>query len=192
MAVAYFNKRFKGYDTKEVDEFIVGLVADSEQKIKEYGDAARELRARIKELEDLLVSEKAAHNETRHSLEARIAESDGKYASLCAQMGEKMHVADERAAAIVDAAKQKANDIISEAEKRADDITSKAKSGAEAEAKRIISDTRERCAAIERAAEAFERRQREISGGLERAIADIEAGLSDIQSTINNDGENNG
>lgn len=192
MAVAYFNKRFKGYDTKEVDEFIVGLVADSEQKIKECGDVARELRSRIKELEDLLVSERSAHCDTKRSLEARIAEADGKYASLCAQLGEKMHVADERAAAIVDAAKQKANDIISEAESRADSITSKAKADSEAEATRIISDTRERCAAIERAAEAFERRQREISGGLERAIAGIEAGLSDIQSTINNDGENNG
>ncbi len=189
MAVAYFNKRLKGYDTNEVDEFIANLVADSEQKIKELSDASRELRRRIAELEEQLEKANAEHETEKSDLEARIAQANGKYEALCAQMGEKMHIADERAAAITDAARQKANDIVLQAEARADGITSTSKAEAEAEARRIIAETRERCGAIERAAREFERRQREIAGGFEQAIAGIEAGLYRTQSeTHDNDG----
>ncbi len=188
MAVAYFNKRLKGYDTDEVDTFIINLVAESEQKIKELSDASRELRMRIKELEDQIDASATEHRSEEQHFEARIAEADAKYESLCAQMGEKMHIADERAAAIISAAQQKADDIISQAQNGAADIAAAAKAEAEAEARRIVFETRERCGAIERAAQEFERRQKEIAGGFQQAIAGIEAGLCDIQNKIKQNG----
>ncbi|GEM_PF-1324665 len=180
MAVAYFNKRMKGYDTNEVDTFIVNLVADSEYKIKELTENARELRIEIKELQDELAARQDEYAAQIADDEAKLNEVNAKYESLCAQIGERLQLADERAA-----------EIIAKANAEAERIVAEARLQGENESKQIIADTRERCAQIEKSAESYAERQRAITEGLEKAKAAIEAGLGEIENNVST-GENNG
>ena len=98
MAEAVFKKVFKGYDTKQVDEFIVSLsdtYAQNEQelaaRLHELTNENERLRDEIAELKDELDDREREHIE-------ELEESRRKTDELCAEIGEKMVVADKRAA----------------------------------------------------------------------------------------------
>lgn len=184
MAVAYFNKSLKGYNTAEVDAFIINLVKDSEEKLKEMSEEARLLRGQINDKSSEIEGLRAETERLCADYEARLAASDAQYQALCAKLGEKLHTADERASAIISDAESKRDAILAEAETQRENILSEAKLKAEADSRAMLAETKNRLTALERAAEDFTRRQQDIAAGLEQAKRSIQEGLSDIAGTI--------
>ncbi len=184
MAVAYFNKSFKGYNTDEVDAFIINLVKDSEDKLKEMSEEMRLLRGQINDMEQQLKQCRAENEAMCAEYEEKLKASEAQYQGLCAQIGEKLNTADERAKAIVAEAERKRRQILADAEKQRYSIISEARRKAEEDSRAIISDTKSRLAVLEKAAASFTQRQKDIAEGLEMAKRSIEEGLSDIAGSI--------
>ena len=172
MAEAVFKKVFKGYDTKQVDEFIVSLsdtYAQNEQelaaRLHELTNENERLRDEIAELKDELDDREREHIE-------ELEESRRKTDELCAEIGEKMVVAEKEAAIIITDAKKS-----SENEVRA------IRARAEEEAARLIAETKRKCESITAAAEEIRARQNEVN----KSLLESESRLNDALSKLSED-----
>ena len=118
MERSYFNRAFKGYDPDEVNEFILKLESEHEEKINA-------LNNEISALTDKINSQSTAATANGDELSAREAELEEKqrlYDSVCTQVGEKILSAEKVAQEIVKNAEAEAERIkanaVSEAERQ--------------------------------------------------------------------------
>ena len=163
MAETVFNKVFKGYDTEQVDEFII-------QMSDRYGANEKELNERIRSLDSenarLRDEIKQMHSESEKrekEYRASLAEMQKEYDALCAEVGEKMVVADKRAAEIIRAAEREANIILTDARKGGESEAKAIRARAEDEATRLIEEARRKCEAVTAAAEEYRAYQNEMN-----------------------------
>ena len=190
MAEPYFKKVFKGYDSKQVDEFIVGLSDTYSEKEKEFSEQAHIAQNEIERLNGEVASLKAAAESAEKEHAAELAEKQKEYDALCAEVGEKMVVADKRAADIVRNAEREAEIIKEQARTDAENEARMIKQNATQAAEKLISDTEKRCGELTEAAEEFCRRQNEMQQSMyetERRFGDALNKLRDGIGNIPND-----
>lgn len=184
MAEPYFKKVFKGYDAGQVDEFIIKLSDTYSEKEKEFAEQAHIAQNEIERLNGEIAALRAETAETAKEHAAELSGKQKEYDVLCAEVGEKMVVADKRAADIVrnaereaelikqqakteaendarmikQSAAQESEKLIAEAENNARTI----KQNAAQEAEKLIAETEKKCKELTKAAEEFRIKQEEI------------------------------
>ncbi len=163
MAEAYFKTSFKGYDTKQVDEFIISLSDKYEENEKQLSEEIRALKAENESLRDEIsqLNQDAEAAEEAHL--SALDEKQKEYDALCAEIGERMVVADKRAEEIIKNAEKEASLILTKARQESENQARMMRFQAEAEASKIIEETQKQCASISAAAEEFRARQNEMS-----------------------------
>lgn len=145
-----FTESKKGYDKEEVNNFIKQLNEATETKLAEKD-------ARIKELEnELRLMSKKADSEPKaeeksSDAEAETEEMKKKYERLCADMGEKLLLAEVKASEIVDEANEKAEKILADA-----------RINANKEVEEILEDAKLSSAGIKKAVAEYSAKEREI------------------------------
>ncbi|MBO4277085.1 MAG: DivIVA domain-containing protein [Clostridia bacterium] len=162
MAEPYFKKAFKGYDTKQVDEFIVELSDTYSEKEKEFAEQAHIAQNEIERLNGEVARLRKEAEEAAQEHAAELSEKQKEYDALCAEVGEKMVTADKRAADIVRNAEREAAIIKEQAQTEAENEARMIKQNAVQEAEKLVADTEKRCEELTRAAEEFRRRQNEM------------------------------
>ena len=180
MAETYFKTTFKGYDTKAVDEFIISLSDQYEHNKKELSDKLRAAESENTRLKLELSEMRSAAEETAKTHEEVLSEKQKEYDLLCAEIGEKMIVADKRAAEIIKNAEKEANLILSMAQQNIENEARAVRARAEEEAAQIIEDTRRRCESLSAAAEEFRQRQNEMS----RSMSETEKRFGDALNKL--------
>ena len=108
-----FTESKKGYDKDEVNNFIKQLNETTEARISEKDAKIKELEDEIKRLTkkcDVAPTTPAAETPAEDS-----SESKKKYERLCADMGEKLLLAEVKASEIIDDANNKAEKIMIDA-----------------------------------------------------------------------------
>ncbi len=180
MAETYFKKSFKGYNPEQVDSFIISLSDTYENNLKEHDAALRaaeaenaRLREEIAELQKNIEDNAATH-------EAELVKNQEEYDRLYAEIGEKMVVADTRAAEIIKNAEKEAALIVAEAKINSENEAKTIREQAEAEANRLIDNTRLQCAEISAKAEEFRLRQDEMN----RSISETEKRFGDALNKL--------
>lgn len=180
MAETYFKKSFKGYNPEQVDSFIISLSDTYENNLKEHDAALRaaeaenaRLREEIAELQKSIEDNAATH-------EAELVKNQEEYDRLYAEIGEKMVVADTRAAEIIKNAEKEAALIVAEAKINSENEAKTIREQAEAEANRLIDNTRLQCAEISAKAEEFRLRQDEMN----RSISETEKRFGDALNKL--------
>ena len=148
LAETVFKKTFKGYDTNEVDEFIISLS-------DKYSQNER-LKSEIAQLRAL-----SDQNERDHAVE--LVEKQKEYDTLCAEIGEKMVLADKRAADIIKNAEKEAELILTNARRTGETEAKAIRMRAEGEATKLIEDTKRKCESVSAAADEFRARQNEMN-----------------------------
>lgn len=163
VAEAIFRKTFKGYDTNQVDEFLVMMSDKYTQNEAELNDKLHvaeaeneRLRAEIAKLHEL-----SDENERNHAQE--LIDKQKEYDVLCAEIGEKMVVADKRAADIIKNAEKEAELILTDARRSSENEAKAIRMRAEGDAQKLIEDTRRKCESLSAAAEEFRARQNEMN-----------------------------
>ena len=174
MAEAVFKKVFKGYDTKQVDDFIVSL---SDTYAENEADLATRLHEEIASLKA-----EAEEREREHIEE--LAESKQRTDELCAEIGEKMVVADKRAAEIIRNAEKEANLIITEARRSTENEVKAIRARAEEEAALLVAETKRKCESINAAAEEIRARQNEMNKSLLESENRFNSALSKLCDDI--------
>ncbi len=180
MAETYFKKSFKGYNPEQVDSFIISLSDTYEQNIKEHDDLLRaaeaenaRLREEIAELQKTIEDNAVTHKE-------EISQKQEDYDRLYAEIGEKMVVADNRAAEIIKNAEKEAAFILAQARNNSEAEAKAVRQQAEEEAARIIESTRLQCAEISAKAEEFRMRQDEMN----KSISETEKRFGDALNKL--------
>ena len=108
-----FTESKKGYDKEEVNAFIKQLNETTEAKLIEKDSKIKELENEIKRLSKKMTSTEQTFEKevTDEELEA----AKKKYERLCADMGEKLLLAEVKATEIIDEANTKAEKIVADA-----------------------------------------------------------------------------
>lgn len=163
MAETVFKRVFKGYDTAQVDEFIIEMSDKYGENEKELNDRIRAGESEIARLRDELNQIYAANEEREKEYRADIARIQREYDALCAEVGEKMVIADKRAAEIIKNAEKEANLILTDARRGGESEAKAIRSRAEEEANRLVEETRKRCDSVIAAAEEYRAYQNEMS-----------------------------
>ena len=162
MAETYFKTSFKGYDPKQVDEFILSLSDKYEENVKDMTEKLRALEVENTRLKLELSESRTSMEETAKAHEEALAEKQKEYDALCAEIGEKMIVADKRAGEIINNAEKEANLVIDLARRNGENEAKVIRISAEEEAAKLIEDTRRKCESLSAAAEEFRQRQDEM------------------------------
>ncbi len=108
-----FTESKKGYDKEEVNNFIKQLNETTEARIAEKDAKIKELEDEIKRLSkkgDVVSAQPIAETPAEDSSEAK-----KKYERLCADMGEKLLLAEVKASEIIEDANSKAEKIMIDA-----------------------------------------------------------------------------
>ncbi len=163
LAETVFKRVFKGYDTAQVDEFIIEMSDKYGENEKELNDRIRAGESEIARLRDELNQIYAANEEREKEYRADIARIQREYDALCAEVGEKMVIADKRAAEIIKNAEKEANLILTDARRGGESEAKAIRSRAEEEANRLVEETRKRCDSVIAAAEEYRAYQNEMS-----------------------------
>lgn len=163
LAETVFKRVFKGYDTAQVDEFIIEMSDKYGENEKELNDRIRAGESEIARLRDELNQIYAANEEREKEYRADIAKIQREYDALCAEVGEKMVIADKRAAEIIKNAEKEANLILTDARRGGESEAKAIRSRAEEEANRLVEETRKRCDSVIAAAEEYRAYQNEMS-----------------------------
>jgi cell division septum initiation protein DivIVA len=108
-----FTESKKGYDKEEVNAFIKQLNEATEARIMEKDSRIKELEDEIKRLSKKTISSDAPTEKVESDEELENAKK--KYQRLCADMGEKLLLAEVKASEIIDEANAKAEKIIADA-----------------------------------------------------------------------------
>ena len=112
--------------------------------------------------------------------ENELIEKQAEYEAKCAEIGEKMVVADKRAAEIVRSAEKEAALILTHARQNSENEAKVIRLRAEDEASRLIEETRRKCETLSLAAEEFRARQDEMN----RSIFETEKRFGDALSRL--------
>ncbi len=163
LAETVFKKVFKGYDTAQVDEFIIEMSDKYGENEKELNDRIRAGESEIARLRDELNQIYTANEQREKEYREDIARIQREYDALCAEVGEKMVVADKRAAEIIKNAEKEASLILTDARKGGESEAKAIRSRAEEEANRLVEETRKRCDSVIAAAEEYRAYQNEMS-----------------------------
>ncbi len=110
-----FTESKKGYDKEEVNSFIKQLNEATEAKLSEKDERIKELEDEIKRLSKRAESASKVEKEIAPMEDEDLEASKKKYERLCADMGEKLLLAEVKASEIVDEAKEKGEKIIADA-----------------------------------------------------------------------------
>lgn len=183
MAETCFKKTFKGYNPLQVDEFIINLSDTYEQNEKELADGIRMLEAENEKLRNEIAELREFAENSALEHEAEIQKKHLEYEALCAEVGEKMIVADKRAAEIIKNAEKEARLILTQARQSSDNEARAIRARAEEDAARLISETQAKCESISKAAEEFRERQNEM----QRSIAETETRFASVLSKLRED-----
>ncbi|MBR5278325.1 MAG: DivIVA domain-containing protein [Clostridia bacterium] len=180
MAETYFKKKFKGYDPEAVDSFIVSLSDTYESNVKNYEAQLRESQAENGRLRDEIAELRELIEETARAHEAELAKKQEEYEALYAEIGEKMVVADNRAAEIIRNAEKEAEFITIQAKEDVERDAKNIRARAEDDAKALIDETRRKCDDISAAAEEFRIKQEEMN----RSVMETERRFGDALSKL--------
>lgn len=186
MAESYFKKSFKGYDPKQVDEFIIELNDRYECRQKELIEQLRGAENECETLRNELLKLRAEEEENTRAYEAALAEKQKEYNALCAEIGEKMVIADKRAQEITRNAEKEASLILTRAKTEAENEAKAIRARAEDEADRIVEETRRKCDDIAAAAEEFRIRQNEMNRSISETEKQIGSALNKLREGIGN------
>ena len=180
MAETYFKTSFKGYDTQQVDEFIVSLSDKYDQNVVELTEKLRAVEAENSRLRLELSELRSFAEENAKAQEDAIAEKQREYDVLCAEIGEKMILADKRAEEIVSNAEKEAKLVIDLARRNGENEAKVIRANAEEEAAKLIEETRNKCASLTAAAEEFRQRQDEMN----RSMTETERRFGDALNKL--------
>lgn len=180
VAETYFKKKFKGYDPEAVDSFIVSLSDTYESNVKNYEAQLRESQAENGRLRDEISELRELIEETARAHEAELAKKQEEYEALYAEIGEKMVVADNRAAEIIRNAEKEAEFITIQAKEDVERDAKNIRARAEDDAKALIDETRRKCDDISAAAEEFRIKQEEMN----RSVMETERRFGDALSKL--------
>lgn len=164
-----FTESKKGYDKDEVNAFIKELNEKNEAILAEKDE-------RIKELEDELKRQSKASApvvESAPVVDASLDEAKKKYERLCADMGEKLLLAEVKASEIIDAANKKAEEIVAQA--RLD---------ANSQVEAILEDATLSAEGVKKASADFLAKEKEIMALLSVTEETFEKALERISSQI--------
>lgn len=186
MAEPYFKKTFKGYDPRQVEDFIIDMSDRYEYKQKELGEQLRSTENELEKLKGELSRLRAEEEENTRAYEASLAEKQKEYDALCAEIGEKMVIADKRAAEITKTAEKEAALIITRARTDAENEAKAIRARAEEEANRLVDETRRKCDDISAAAEEFRIRQNEMNRSISETEKQIGNALNKLREGIGN------
>ena len=162
MAEPYFKKVLKGYDPGQVDAFIIELSDRYSEKEREFTEQANIARNETERLNAEISLLRAEADAAAKEYSLRLAEKQKEYDDLCAEIGERMVLADRRAIDIVRSAEREAAAIKESAQAEAENEVRRIKQDAAREAEKLIAETEKRCAELTKAAEEFRRRQDEL------------------------------
>lgn len=183
VAETCFKKSFKGYDTAQVDEFIINLSDTYERNENELNEMIRTLEADNEKLRGEITRLRDFAETTAREHEEELRRKHLEYEALCAEIGEKMVIADKRAAEIIKNAEKEASLIVTQAKQSSENEARAIRTRAEEDAARIIEETREKCDGISKAAEEFRERQNEMN----RSIAETENRFASALSKLRED-----
>ncbi len=175
-----FKKSFKGYDTAQVDEYIVALSDTYTRKEKEFAEKIHILETENNKLKGAINLLRDEAEETAETHEEELKAKQKEYDALCAEVGEKMVVADKRAADIIKIAEKEAALIIAKAKTDAENEAKATRAKAEEDAERLIADTEAKCKKLSEAAEEFRKKQEEMN----KSMFDTEKSFGDAISKI--------
>lgn len=184
LAETYFKKSFKGYDPQQVDEFIISLSDTYEKNEKELSEQIHALESETERLKGEIAELNQNAEDTLKEHQAELLEKQKEYDELCAEIGEKMVVADSRAAEIIKNAEKEAALITSLARQNSENEAKAIRLNAEAEAERIIQETRQKCESIAAAAEEFRIRQNEMTRSLSETESRFASALNKLREDI--------
>lgn len=180
MAETVFKKSFKGYDTQEVDEFIVALSDRYTQNENELTDRLRAAEAENERLKSEISELRAENDQSERDHAAELIEKQKEYDILCAEIGEKMVLADKRAADIIKNAEKEAELILTDARRSSENEAKAIRMRAEGEAQKLIDDTKRKCESVSAAADEFRARQNEMN----QSIRETESRFADALSRL--------
>ncbi len=180
MAETYFKTTFKGYDTKQVDDFIIMLSDKYEQNEKDFVDEIRSISSENKKLQEEIDRLNKEIQETEKSYSQKLQDKQAEYDALCAEIGERMVVADKRASEIIKNAEKEADLIMETARQNSENQAKMIRIQAEEEASKIIEETQKKCDDISKAAEEFRQRQNEMN----KSIYETEKRFGDALSRL--------
>lgn len=163
VAETYFKKRFKGYDPEQVDAFIISLSDTYEQNQKDNAEELRAQEAECARLREEIAELRNFIEENSLKHEEELLKKQEEYDAVYAGIGEKMVVADNRAAEIIKNAEKEAALIRAEALQSSQNEANEIKKRAEEEAQILIDETRRKCADISAAADEFRMKQEEMN-----------------------------
>lgn len=180
LAETYFKKAFKGYNKQQVDEFILSLSDTYAQNEKDFNDRIRSLESENERLKNELYEMRALAETTASEHKEELLAKQAEYDQRCAEIGEKMVVADKRAAEIIKNAEKEASIVLTYARRNGENEAKAIRIQAEEEAARLIEDTRRRCETLSAAAEEFRMRQNEMN----RSMYETEKRFGDALSKL--------
>ena len=180
MAETYFKRTFKGYDPEQVDSFIITLSDTYENNLKDHDAALRSAEAENAKLKEEIAKLNKTIESNDANFEAELAKKQEEYERLYAEIGEKMVIADTRAAEIVKNAEKEASFILAEARINSENEAKDIREQAEAEANRLIENTRAQCAEISAKAEEFRLKQDDMN----KTISETEKRFGDALNKL--------
>lgn len=180
MAEIYFKTSFKGYDPKQVDEFIVSLSDKYDENVQAMNEKLRAAEAENARLRLELSELRAFAEESAKAHEDALVEKQREYDLLCAEIGEKMILADKRASEIIKNAEKEQELAVDLARRNGENEAKVIKAAAEEEAAKLIEETRRKCEGLSQAAEEFRQRQYEMS----RSMSETEKRFGDALNKL--------
>lgn len=180
LAETVFKKTFKGYDTNEVDEFIISLSDKYSQNENELTDKLRAAEIENERLKSEIAQLRALSDQNERDHAVELVEKQKEYDSLCAEIGEKMVLADKRAADIIKNAEKEAELILTNARRTGETEAKAIRMRAEGEATKLIEDTKRKCESVSAAADEFRARQNEMN----QSIRETESRFADALTKL--------
>lgn len=180
LAETVFKKSFKGYDTQEVDDFIVALSDRYTQNENDLTDRLHVAEAENERLKNEIAELRKENDQSERDHAAELIEKQKEYDALCAEIGEKMVLADKRAADIIKNAEKEAELILTDARRSSENEAKAIRMRAEGEAQKLIDDTKRKCESVSAAADEFRARQNEMN----KSIMETETRFADALSRL--------
>ena len=154
MAEPYFKKAFKGYDCAQVDKFIIKLSDSYTEKEKEFAERANADKIETERLKNEIARLRDEAERADGDRAVELAAQKKEYESLCAELGERMVLAEKRAAEIVRRAEREAELIKQTAQTEAENESKLVCRAAGEEAEKLVSEARAESETIRSGAEA--------------------------------------
>ena len=180
LAESIFRRTFKGYDTTEVDEFIISLSDKYSQNENELISKLRAAEVENERLKNEIAQLRATNDQNERDYAAELVAKQKEYDVLCAEIGEKMVLADKRASDIIKSAEKEAELILTNARRSSETEAKAIRMRAEGEATKLIEDTKRKCESVSAAAEEFRARQNEMN----QSIRETESRFADALTKL--------